>query len=145
VRPLLSTDNSALGWIFAVVGGGGAIAFGAWMIVSYARQALTKELPVMDGVVSVRCGGTVGALNMTYPFLRLTMDDRALQVRYPGAEFTLAYRDIESVETLKLFGRLVHISHRRSDVPPRILIATPLAPKLEVLIKERMAQAKAEG
>jgi hypothetical protein len=134
-------STSFLDWAVAAVGVLGPVAFVVWMVVRYARQARATELPVVDGVVSLRCGGRIGSWTMTYPFVRIAVDQHAVQVRYMGSEFALAYRDIERVETLSLFGRVLHIAHRRSDVPRRVLLGTPFAPKLEEFIKERMGEA----
>lgn len=82
-----------------------------------------SQISSVQGGLSIACGGRFDRLNLTWPFVQVTITESGVTIRRIGATFELAFSEIDRMELMHgLFSRGIALHHRKStEFSPVIL------------------------
>jgi hypothetical protein len=93
-------------------------------------------------------GGRIGWVRYRGPFVRLSIYDEFIVIRYSWKSIVLRYDEIERVEIGKWLGVLsdsVQIVHHKPDAPAYIKIGTSSPERVKEVIVSRLAATSKPG
>ena len=89
-------------------------------------------------IYNILCGGRFNGLNLTSPFVRLTIYEKIVIISY-SKNILLNISDITKLEIKRhFFSKALHIMHKNNNVPKNIIIWSSSCEEIKNIIKGKM-------
>jgi hypothetical protein len=125
--------------VFFYIGFSGAFLGLVIMVGLFISQKFRKfeRIPEKDGVRIFRCGGKFDYISLTFPFVKVGISRDFIAIKYSQTEITI---DIDNIKEIKMVNGVtamgIKIIHSREDIPKEVILWTPYAHQLSMMIQK---------
>ena len=115
-------------FIFAFLGALGGLSMMVFLFLTISKQEHNaKQVNNLYPGFTFRCGGRFDGITLTYPIVKVQLDETNILITYTGVDLLLQYQNIESeiLKTTLFSGNGIKIIHYNTNYPKEILLFTP--------------------
>ena len=127
--------------IIAICGAGGGLFFIVFLLLKISSQARNaKQLNELYSGFEFRCGGRFDGITLTYPIVKVQLEENSIFIAYMSVILILPYQSIEVEIINTMFDNGIKIIHGIGNYPNEILLFTPYYKLLGKFIEENRSK-----
>jgi hypothetical protein len=122
-----------------ILGGVGGLFFIVFLLGKILMQGKkARQLSMLPCGFEFHSGGRIDGITLTYPLIKLRIEDAAIFIQYMGVDLVLEYKNIVKVEIKNEWtSRGIKLNHFINNYPHEIVIFTPYWHLLQEFIEKK--------
>ena len=135
-------ENDIIFKIFSIMGAVGGLSFLIFLIVKLSTQGKkARQINELRCGFEVHCGGQFDSITLSYPLVKIRLEETAIFIQYTGVSILLYIQDIKTVDIVgDLFMGGIKIEHNVNNFPKGIRLFTPYYKLLYKFISTRQTK-----